>query len=148
MKKINWGTRIALLYIGFVAGILTLVTMSMNQRVDLVTEDYYAQELAFQKKIEKINRAKTLPTPLRWQVLDGALEVQYPTELTGQDLAGSIHFYCPSDNKKDAEFSVHPGSANKQTVLLQSVQPGRYLLQFDWKNGETAYWNEGVVVVK
>ena len=147
MKKINWGTGIALFYVGFIAGILTLVSMSMNQRVDLVADDYYAQELAFQQKIEKINHAKALAEPLRWQVTDDALKIEYPSELAGKELTGKIHFYCPSDNKKDTEFSVKPDSGNQQIVALQAVQPGRYLIQFDWEANHTAYWDEGVVVV-
>lgn len=145
--KFNWGTGIALLYLSFVAGILTLVTLSMNQRVDLVAEDYYAQELAFQKKIEKTGRAKALADPLRWEVTDASLQIQYPAELAGEELSGQIHFYCPADNKKDIQFAVSPGPGNQQSISLESVQPGRYLIQFDWKSGPTAFWNEGAVVV-
>jgi len=145
--RISWGTGIAMLYIGFVLGMLFLVTLSMNQRVDLVSEDYYAQELDFQNKINKNNRAKALSTPLRWEMTDTALEIEYPTEFRYQDLAGKVRFYCPSDNEKDIEFAIMPNADNQQTIPLSKIQPGRYLLQFDWKNGETTYWNEGAVVV-
>jgi len=40
----NWGLKITLLYVGFVAMILTLVFKASGEKVDLVTKDYYAQE--------------------------------------------------------------------------------------------------------
>jgi hypothetical protein len=147
-RRISWGTGIALLYIGFVVGILTLVTMSMNQRVDLVTEDYYAEELGFQKKIDKMERANALPTPLRWEVTDAAIRISYPANFATGDLAGTVNLYCPSDNSKDIQFRVQPDAQNQQLIPLASLQPGRYLLQFDWKNGTVSYWNEGVITIQ
>ncbi len=148
MKKISWGTGIAMLYTGFVLGILFLVTLSVNQRVDLVSEDYYALELDFQNKINKTHRAEALPEPLRWKMTDTALEIKFPPEFSHQNLSGKVRFYCPSNNGKDKEFAIIPNATNQQTILLNKLQPGRYLLQFDWKNGETTYWNEGALVIK
>ncbi|GHB71615.1 FixH family protein [Persicitalea jodogahamensis] len=148
MKNINWGTGIAILYISFVVGILALVTLTTTQRVDLVSEDYYALELDFQNKIDKTHRANTLAEPLRWQLTEKTLEVQFPKEFLRKDLAGKIRFYCPSDNTNDADFAIMPDARNQQRIALAKLQPGRYLLQFDWKNGETTYWNEGAIVVK
>lgn len=147
MKKFNWGNGIAMLYIGFVLGILFLVTLSLNQRVDLVSDDYYALELDFQNKINKTNRAQALTTPLRWEMTDTALEINYPAEFRYQDLAGKVRFYCPSDNSKDQDFAIMPNAQNQQTIPLSKIKDGRYLLQFDWKNGETTYWNEGAILV-
>ncbi len=143
----NWGTGITILYISFVAGILGLVTLSIGQRVDLVSENYYALELDFQNKIDKTHRANALAEPLRWQLTDSALEVQFPKEFSPKNLAGNIRFYCPSDNTKDIGFAIMPNAENRQSIPLARLEPGRYLLQFDWKNGETTYWNEGAVVV-
>lgn len=148
MKKISWGTGIALLYTGFVVGILTLVFMSMGQRVDLVSEDYYAQEIAFQRKIDKIARANELADPLRWEVKDGDVFIQYPKNFKAADMNGTVHFYCPANQQKDTKIKVLANEDHQQLIPLSSLQPGRYLLQIDWKNGETAYWNEGVVTVK
>ncbi|MBL0070976.1 MAG: FixH family protein [Bacteroidetes bacterium] len=58
--KISWGYRVMFLYIGFAGLIIYFVTRSINEKVDLVTPDYYAQELKFQDKIESINRNNEL----------------------------------------------------------------------------------------
>jgi hypothetical protein len=56
----NFGVKITALYLGFVALILTLVFMSFGQKVELVSKDYYAQEIAFQDKINSINNERSL----------------------------------------------------------------------------------------
>jgi hypothetical protein len=57
---ISWGIKIAMLYCGFVALIIIMVSMAMNQKIDLVSKDYYEQELNYQKKIDKTNRSHAL----------------------------------------------------------------------------------------
>ena len=48
----NWGHRIIILYVGFVLLIGTMVYLSSRENVDLVSSDYYDQEIKFQSKME------------------------------------------------------------------------------------------------
>ena len=53
--KINWGTAIIISFIAFICFILFFVIrMSTDNRAnhDLVTEEYYKAELAYQKEID------------------------------------------------------------------------------------------------
>ena len=47
----NWGKGIIIVMSSFVIFILTLVFILMSTRVDLTSEDYYKQEINFQKEI-------------------------------------------------------------------------------------------------
>jgi len=61
--KINWGTAIVLVFVGFISFILFFVVkMNTNEKYehDLVTEEYYKKELAFQKEIDAEQNAKNL----------------------------------------------------------------------------------------
>ena len=49
----NWGFKILMLYAAFVGMIIFLVFRTAHENIDLVTEDYYQQELAFQNKIDQ-----------------------------------------------------------------------------------------------
>jgi hypothetical protein len=144
--KFNWGAGIAVSYLGFVALILMLVVMSMRQKIDLVTNEYYTQELKFQTQISKTQRAHALAEPLRWNVTDEAVTITYPNEKAGF-VSGSVRFYCPSDASNDRTFEVK-ATDNKQVIPTESVPAGRYFLQVDWKQGSETYWNEGVIVVQ
>ncbi|MCF0058018.1 FixH family protein [Dyadobacter sp. CY356] len=144
--KLNWGTGIALLYAGFVVMILLLVGMSASQKIDLVTDQYYEEELRFQEKINKVNLAKGLRHPLTWKVEPQGIVIIYPKEFLADSLTGTVRLYCPSDNTKDRSFPVKMQN-NEQLIAASELQAGRYYLQIDWKNGKQSYWNEGVVVI-
>ena len=76
--KFNWGTGIVLAFIGFISFILYFViTMSTNKKYDhdLVTDDYYKQELEYQSDINKEKNAKTLNQNLNWKKTDEGLVI-------------------------------------------------------------------------
>ena len=56
----NWGYKILIVYIVFIAGIVTLVYKSSVQNQDLVVNDYYDQELKYQDKIDAVLRTNNL----------------------------------------------------------------------------------------
>ncbi|WP_221393851.1 FixH family protein [Dyadobacter sp. NIV53] len=142
--KFNWGTGIATLYLGFVAMILVLVGMSINQKIDLVTDHYYEEELQFQDKINKISRAASLAEPLAWEVNASGVIIHFPKVLPGNAITGKVRLYCPSNEKNDRTF--HLDSKNNVQLIATSKIPGsRYHLQIDWKSGEQTYWNEDVI---
>lgn len=144
--KFNWGVGIAILYLGFVAMILVLVGMSASQKIDLVTDHYYEEELQFQDKINKITRAKALAEPLVWEVNNSGVMIHYPKVLSGKTITGKVKLYCPSNEKNDRTFNLD--SKNSEQLIPSSKIPeGRYHLQIDWKNGEKTYWNEDVILI-
>ena len=144
--KLNWGAGIAILYSGFVAMILVLVGMSASQKIDLVTDNYYAEELRFQDKINKTKRAKALEDPLTWEVNEKGIAIHYPKSFPEETLSGKVNLYCPSDDSKDMFFKVSSKN-NMQFIPSSELADGRYYLQIDWKNGEETYWNEDLIVI-
>lgn len=144
--KLNWGAGIAILYAGFVVMILLLVGMSASQKIDLVTDQYYEEELQFQDKINKVNLTKKLSNPLTWQVEEQGIMIHYPKDFSEDTLSGKVKLYCPSDNTKDRIFPVKSKNGD-QLIAASEMKAGRYYLQIDWKNGKKSYWNEGVVVI-
>jgi hypothetical protein len=144
--KMNWGAGIAATYAGFVLMILVLVAMSAGQKIDLVTDHYYEDELKFQDKINKTERSNALQKSLVWQLTENGLIIQYPEDFNDQTLGGKINLYCPSNDKNDRSFAVK-SHENRQFIPLSKVPEGRYKLQIDWKSGEVTYWNEAVIVI-
>lgn len=142
--KFNWGTGIAALYLGFVAMILLLVGMSTTQKIDLVTDKYYDEELKFQDKINKTNRANSLEEPLKWQVTEQGLNILFPENL--DQISGNVKLYCPSNDKNDRSFAIEQ-TGHSQLIPSSKIPKGRYRLQIDWKSGENTYWSEDVIVM-
>jgi nitrogen fixation protein FixH len=144
--KINWKIGIIVLYTGFVAMILLLVGMSLTQKTDLVTENYYEEELQFQDKINKIRRTAALTSPLTWEVNERGVMISYPKNLDEKSISGTVKLYCPSNIKNDRSFAVSP-SKYQQFIPTATIPKGNYHLQIDWKNGDQSHWNEDVILI-
>ena len=144
--KLNYGTGIVVLYTGFVAMILVLVGMSVTQKIDLVTDHYYEEELQFQDRIDKIKRSKALSDPMNWIVNEQGITIKYPDNTEGKPLLGTIKLYCPSEEKNDRTFKIAPVS-NEQFIPSSNIPEGNYHLQIDWQRGDQTYWNEDVIVI-
>ncbi|MHA4741888.1 FixH family protein [Dyadobacter sp. MSC1_007] len=144
--KINWGAGIAVLYVGFVAMILLLVGMSAGQKIDMVTDHYYEEELKFQDKIDQVKRTSELAEPVTWDVAESGLQIHFPKTLADSLITGHILFYCPSDDRNDRKFAIDLVNGG-QTLPYTQIPGGRYKIQIDWKVGQLAYWNEGVILI-
>ncbi len=144
--KWNWGYGIATLYLGFVVMMLCLVVMSMGKRVDLVTDQYYEEELKFSDKMEKKKRARALAEQVDWSVSDHEVAIRFPESITGTP-SGKISFYCPSNSDNDRSFAITSGE-HSMVIPVSQLPAGRYQMQIDWASGGQTYWDEGVVVIQ
>lgn len=139
--KISWGYRIAAVYILFVIGILYLVYRANNENFDLVTEDYYGEELKYQNVIDQKNRVAQLSAPPKINVEGGKLLVTLPSEFDGKTTEGELYLYCPSDQKNDLRrpFSVTNGAF---ALSLPPKINGLYEVKLSWQAEGTTYFHE------
>ena len=139
--KFNWGYKILLVYLVFVAGILYLVVQSSKQSVDLVTPDYYAQELKYQEKIDQRKRAEALSGPLRYQIIGQQLEVIFPREFAGKTIGGELLLYYPANSSKDVRAPI-AATDNTMRINLPKDTHGMHILQVSWTSDGISYYVE------
>jgi len=142
--KWNWGTKIALVYIGFVVFILIMVALAFSQQFDLVTEDYYAQEIAYQGSIERKARAEGLEKNLKITIEPEAVKVLLP-QREGES-TGNILCFRPSDAAKDVDvpFTTQNGEILIARDILSS---GKYTFKMTWAHSDITYEEERVVIL-
>jgi hypothetical protein len=142
----NWGTKILIIYIVFVMGIVFMVFKSSVQNTDLVTTDYYAKELRYQEKIDEAGRTAALSAPLEYSIKDNALTIVFPKDFAGKQIAGEAVLYCPSDEKKDLKknFSVKDEPLQME---IPSGSTGLYELHISWQDGGVTYYFEKKIVI-
>ena len=143
--KLSWGIKIAVLYAGFVVLIVTMVSLTMREKVDLVAKDYYAQELSYQDKINKVKRANALEQPLTWQVQPAALILKFPEQFKSSEIAGSVYFFRPSDASMDTTAYVSVDTAGVQVIPTAKLNKGVYKMQVNWEANKQTYYNEGII---
>ncbi|MDO5968518.1 FixH family protein [Flavivirga aquimarina] len=145
--KINWGTGIVFAFIGFISFILYFViTMNVDDKYDhdLVTEDYYAEELEYQKDIDKLKNAKKLSENISYKKSEEGLIISFPNNIDLKKITGKVFLYRPSNKHLDFETSI---SLSKPTLLIPDnrLLDGRWNIKIDWQyNGKSYLFKESI----
>lgn len=147
MTNISWGTKIAILYIGFVMLIIGMVILSMQQKIELVSEDYYANELVFQNKINETNNANALSEEITHRIANNSFTVVFPSVFKNKQVIGNIEFYRPSDKSKDLKLPIQLHDNLEQAVDLKKLSKGMYKMNVSWTVDKTSYFTEETVVI-
>ena len=142
--KFNWGYKIVLVYCVFVAGILYLVIQSSRQQMDLVTDDYYAQEIKYQEKIDQSKRASALSEPIRYQITEAGIEVIFPKEFGGKKIIGNALLYYPANEKKDVSASINT-TQGQMLISIPDKRSGMHILKINWEVEGVSYYFEETV---
>lgn len=144
--KLNWGYKIAAMYLLFVAGIMYLVVMSSREKVDLVTADYYAQELKYQERIDEETRAAALSAPVSISLEGQTLVISFPQEFRDKNISGSVLVYCPSNKEMDITSTLSPAD-NTARISIPDKNNGMHEVQVSWQaNGVTYYAEQNIFI--
>ena len=141
MMKINWGTGIVLAFIGFISFIMYfIITMNVNNKYDhdLVSEDYYADELQYQKDIDKLKNAKTLEENISYKRVTEGLVINFPSGVDYKKITGKVFLYRPSNKQLDFETSI---SLSHSNLLIpdKRLVDGRWNIKIDWQYKAKSY---------
>ena len=141
----NWGIRITFAYLAFVALILSLVIGSVQQDFHLVTKDYYAQELAYESRINELQNTHGLEVQPIIQKQPGELTIHLPSTLT--DIKGTIHLYRPSDARLDRKWDIALSPSGQQSLPTAGLRKGLWKVQLEWEaTGKTYYFEKSLIL--
>jgi len=138
----SWGIRITILYTAFVILIGTMVALTMREKVDLVSDDYYQQELKFQQKLDRENCSSSLGEQPVAKPVGKGLSIVFPAQMKGKIISGDINFFRASDASKDFKVSISADSSATQLVPAEKFVKGLYQAQLSWSAGGKNYYNE------
>lgn len=145
--KINWGTGIVLAFIGFITFIMYfIITMNVNSKYehDLVTEDYYGEELKYQNDIDKLNSAKNLVENISYNRTADGLVITFPKTMNFDNISGKVFLYRPSNKHLDFDVDI---SLSKPYLLIPDnrLVDGRWNIKVAWQYGGKSYlFNESI----
>ena len=142
----NWGYKILFVYLAFVGGIVWMVFKSSNQKVDLVTTDYYAKELKYQDRIDAVKRTAALSAPLKYEIINSKMIISFPKEFAEQKINVSVLLYCPSDETKDIKQELVTTNGTV-SATIPAGNKGAYELQVSWKAGDKEFYFENKLVL-
>lgn len=139
--KLSWGHKIAFVYVIFVAGIGLLVFKASSEKFDLVTKDYYGEELRYQQVIDQSANTAKLSTPLIVEKSASELNISFPAEMKNKKKIIDFYLYYPADAKRDFRKSIQLDD-NAFTQSLPAAMKGKYELKLSWEADGVKYYFE------
>ena len=139
--KFNWGPGIAIFYGLFMAAMLTFVVKARNVDHSLVMDNYYEEDINYQKHMDKVANSKNLAVDLSIaKIGTNEVQLQFP-EVPG-DISGEVWFYRPNDNSRDLKIPLDLDANRLFSVSTAELLPGRWKLKVEWQAGNKGFYKE------
>lgn len=142
----NWGYKIMVVYIVFIAGIGMLVYNATAQNKDLVVTDYYEQELKYQDKMDAITRSNALSASLICTLDSNMIRIRFPHEMQGKKISADVLLYTPSDEKKDIQKNIVTEDAVIYFNIPKNAK-GFHRIKITWKADAVNYYFEQKIMI-
>lgn len=139
--KLNWGWGIVLAFVLFIGFILYFVVLAMTDNSadhDLVTDEYYQEELAFQNEIDATTNGLPYAREFQIEKTEEGLLISVPEKLREQNINSTLSFYRPSNEHLDFNLAI---SLSKPHLLIPDdrLLDGRWDIRIQWEQEGTEY---------
>ena len=144
-----WPIAIVAFFAVLIAGIVGFITFATRNQLDLVRADYYAEEIQFQRQLDRLNRTRSLAVQatIAYDAGKRSVSIALPLAPAGPPTAGRIHFYRPSDATLDREVPLAVNDRGVQRVDARRFRPGLWKVRVQWTAaGQEYFFDQSVVV--
>lgn len=144
-----WPLGITIFLILFVLSLVGFLLFAGTQKVELVTDNYYAKTLQYQDQIDRINRTRALPEPvlLRYEAGTQVYRVKFPAMFEPGEIQGSFTLYRPNDEGADVTHRLRLDEAGEQTFSTAGLSRGLWRVRLTWSAAGEEYFNEAMFVI-
>jgi len=123
----------------------SLVFICVREDVNLVTKDYYQQELVHQQKIIQQQNANQLEEKPQLSFENNSVKLLFPFSSTMDK--GELQVMRPSDSRLDQRFEINPMEGDIQLFPLKVWAKGLYRVSLTWTMEGKDYYFEKVMVL-
>lgn len=139
----NWGHGITIFIVAFMAFILSMVYRATQRDVDLVAENYYEQEIAYESTISALKNGNESSVNIKQE--NNMLIIEF-NEDTKDVENGSISLYRPDNAKLDLTIDLKLIN-NEHKIPLEILAKGNYKLKLKWTDNNTNKLIEQDIVI-
>ncbi len=141
-RKSLWGYGIAAVYTTFALATLSFVAFTMTQKVELVAPDYYAQEVAYEKQIQRLRQTQDEGHQITCELTaDGQfIRLQMPPDMTTAQ--GTILLYRPSASALDREVKLNLDRNGRQMISTAQLSKGAWRVKLTWAHEGREFYRE------
>lgn len=141
----NWGKWIVVSFLLFAGFIAVIVVISMRQDVNLVSTQYYHDDLVYQAQLQRKNNTAALAVKPIVEIKENQMHVIFPDKQQIQE--GTITLFRPSSDKLDQRFSLSASSDSIRVFALKPLERGAYRIKLTWAAEGKEFYFEQLIVI-
>lgn len=140
-KKFSWAHGVALALGLFIAFILFMVFGFTygQQTSELVSNDYYGDELVYQDVIDAKRNAEKLPEIPTYKELAEGMKITFPAAVSPEDKHVKFELFRTDDANLDVKKEVDLDAGNEILIPKQVISKGSYTLKIKWSHDKKPY---------
>jgi len=134
-KKFDWGHGIVLALGSFIAFILFMILIfpEGQQNADLVTDDYYTEELHYQQVIDAKNNADLLSEKPVYSQNSAGIQLTFPESIKPENSKVNFELFRTNNSNLDVKKELTLDSKNSILIPSKVLAPGSYTLKIKWQ---------------
>jgi hypothetical protein len=141
----DWGKSIVVSFVLFAAFIGAIVTICVKQDVNLVSADYYKDEIAFQQQIERKRNTEALAEKPQVAIINNQLLIHFPQNVSVE--SGYVKLFRPSSSDLDQNFMLSSSGDSLRIFELSRTEAGAYRIKMNWTMQGKEYYLEKTITI-
>jgi nitrogen fixation protein FixH len=142
-----WPLGIILTFVVFISGTIGLVVMACLHNTELVSANYYDQEIKYQSRIDSQTRAQELGANATYDAAARHIVISLPSLPAAKNVTGQIQLYRPSAAGLDKQFKLEPSANGTQTLDAAGLQPGLWKIRVSWNIEGRDYFLDQKIII-
>jgi len=142
-----WPYAIIATFVIFISGTIGLIVMASTQKVDLVSSNYYEQEIKYQTRMDDLDRTKPLGATTTYDDAGKRIVILLPAGHAGKNVTGTIQLYRPAASGLDQQFKLEPNASGVQTLDAANLQNGLWKIRVAWNVAGQDYFLDQKLVI-
>ena len=140
MKNLNWGHGLMIALGCFIVFILFLILVFPigKQNAEMISNNYYEEELKYQDVIDaKQNAAKLKEIPT-YKATNNGMEITFPESVKADNNDVNFFLFRTEDSNLDIKKDIKLQN-NKFVIPAKVVSKGSYTLKLKWSENKIPY---------
>ncbi|HCR76474.1 FixH family protein [Chryseobacterium sp. C3] len=141
MKNFNWGHGVIIALASFMIFILSMMFLFPNgqKNSEMVTDNYYEEELKYQDVIDAKKRADELKEKPVYNQNQAGIRITFPKDYNNSNTKVKFVLNRTDDQNLDVHKTVQLDANQSFLIPAQVLKLGNYTLRLSWTKDKTDY---------
>jgi hypothetical protein len=147
--KNPWPVAIIAIFVVFICSTIFLVVFACSHKMDLVSSDYYEQEIGFQRHLDQMGQAYRAqqPASIAYDPAAGRIRISCLAE-PSVPVSGNVQLYRPSAAAMDRHFKLTLDSQGVQSLDASTLRSGLWKVRVSWSVDNQDFFLEKNIIIR